>query len=67
MSKKSIIPFIIAGPLTSASDNLRTDEKVHSMPIPDAGTVVKPAGETPTAEWLLGEFNFDLEGVEILE
>jgi len=29
--------------------------------------VVKPAGEMPTAEWLLSQFNFDLEGMEILE
>jgi basic membrane protein A and related proteins len=40
---------------------------LEGLPIPAAGTVVKPAGEVPTAEWLLGEFNFDLEGVEILE
>jgi basic membrane lipoprotein Med (substrate-binding protein (PBP1-ABC) superfamily) len=40
---------------------------LEGIPIPDAGTVVKPAGEEPTAEWLLGEFAFDLEGVEVLE
>jgi basic membrane protein A and related proteins len=38
-----------------------------SLPIPDKGTVVKPAGEMPTDEWLLGQFNFDLEGLMILE
>jgi basic membrane protein A and related proteins len=36
-------------------------------PIPAAGTEVKPAGEVPTDQWLLSLFNFDLEGVEILE
>jgi basic membrane protein A and related proteins len=40
---------------------------LEGLPIPAAGTVVKPAGEEPTAEWLLAEFNFDLEGVEVLE
>jgi simple sugar transport system substrate-binding protein len=40
---------------------------LEGLPIPDAGTVVKPAGEAPTAEWLLSQFNFDLEGTEILE
>lgn len=40
---------------------------LDGVPIPDAGVEVKPAGEVPTAEWLLSLFNFDLEGVEILE
>jgi basic membrane lipoprotein Med (substrate-binding protein (PBP1-ABC) superfamily) len=40
---------------------------LEGTPVPDAGTVVKPAGETPTDEWLLSLFNFDLEGLEILE
>jgi basic membrane lipoprotein Med (substrate-binding protein (PBP1-ABC) superfamily) len=40
---------------------------LEGTPIPDAGTVVKPAGEVPTAAWLLSQFNFDLEGMEILE
>ncbi len=40
---------------------------LEGLPVPDAGTVVKPAGEEPTAEWLLAKFNFDLEGMEILE
>ncbi|MFN2289596.1 MAG: BMP family ABC transporter substrate-binding protein, partial [Anaerolineae bacterium] len=44
-----------------------TGLELEGVPIPEAGTVVKPAGEEPTAEWLLGEFNFDLQGVEILE
>jgi basic membrane lipoprotein Med (substrate-binding protein (PBP1-ABC) superfamily) len=38
-----------------------------STPIPAAGTEVKPAGESPTDEWLLSLFNFDLQGVNILE
>jgi basic membrane lipoprotein Med (substrate-binding protein (PBP1-ABC) superfamily) len=40
---------------------------LDGTPIPDAGTEVKPAGEVPTAEWLLSQFNFDLAGVTILE
>jgi len=35
--------------------------------VPEAGTEVKPAGEMPTDEWLLSLFNFDVQGVEILE
>jgi basic membrane protein A and related proteins len=44
-----------------------TGLELEGLPIPAAGTVVKPAGEVPTNEWLLAEFNFDLQGVEILE
>ena len=40
---------------------------LDGAPIPAAGTEVKPAGEEPTAAWLLSLFNFDLEGVDILE
>ncbi len=40
---------------------------LEGVPVPAAGTVVKPAGEEPTAEWLLSEFNFDLEGTLVLE
>ena len=40
---------------------------LDGAPIPPAGEEVKPAGEEPTAEWLLSLFNFDVEGVEILE
>jgi basic membrane lipoprotein Med (substrate-binding protein (PBP1-ABC) superfamily) len=40
---------------------------LDGTPIPDAGTEVKPAGEEPTAAWLLAQFNFDLAGVTILE
>ncbi|MFQ5340797.1 MAG: BMP family ABC transporter substrate-binding protein [Anaerolineae bacterium] len=40
---------------------------LENVPIPAAGTVVKPAGEAPTAEWLLSKFNFDLQGMVILE
>lgn len=35
-------------------------------PIPAKGTVVKPAGQMPTDEWLLSKFNFDLSGMTIL-
>lgn len=44
-----------------------TGLELDGTPIPDAGTEVKPAGEVPTAAWLLSQFNFDLEGVDILE
>ncbi len=40
---------------------------LDGAPIPAAGEEVKPAGEVPTAEWLLSLFNFDLSGVTILE
>ncbi len=44
-----------------------TGLELEGTPIPAAGTEVKPAGEAPTDEWLLSQFNFDLEGVNILE
>jgi basic membrane protein A len=44
-----------------------TGLELEGLPIPAAGTVVKPAGEEPTPEWLLSQFNFDLAGTEILE
>jgi basic membrane lipoprotein Med (substrate-binding protein (PBP1-ABC) superfamily) len=40
---------------------------LENVALPDAGTVVKAAGEEPTAEWLLSSFNFDLEGTVVLE
>ena len=40
---------------------------LENLPIPAVGTVVKPAGEMLSDEWLLSEFNFDLEGTVILE
>jgi basic membrane protein A len=40
---------------------------LEGTPIPPAGTEVKPAGEAPTDAWLLSQFNFDVQGVEILE
>jgi len=40
---------------------------LEGLPIPPAGTVVKPAGEMQSDEWLLSKFNFDLEGTVILE
>jgi len=36
-------------------------------PIPAKGTAVKKAGEAPTDAWLLGKFNFDLDGMTILK
>jgi simple sugar transport system substrate-binding protein len=44
-----------------------TGFELEGLPIPAAGEVVKPAGEMPTSEWLLADFNFDLEGMQILE
>lgn len=44
-----------------------TGLELEGLPIPAAGTEVKPAGEMPSDEWLLSKFNFDLEGTVILE
>lgn len=44
-----------------------TGLELEGLPIPPAGTVVKPAGEVPTVEFLLSKFNFDLQGITILE
>jgi basic membrane lipoprotein Med (substrate-binding protein (PBP1-ABC) superfamily) len=44
-----------------------TGLELEGTSIPAAGTEVKPAGEEPTDEWLLSLFNFDLQGVTILE
>lgn len=44
-----------------------TGLELEGLPIPEAGTEVKPAGEAPTDAWLLSQFNFDLQGVTILE
>ena len=40
---------------------------LEGNPVPAAGTEVKAAGEEPTVEWLLSQFNFDLQGMVILE
>jgi len=40
---------------------------LEGLPVPAAGTVVKAAGDVPTDEWLLSKFNFDLQGMVILE
>lgn len=44
-----------------------TGLELEGLPIPEAGTVVKPAGQMPTNEWLLSKFNFDLQGMNILD
>ncbi len=44
-----------------------TGLELEGLPLPAAGEEVKPAGEEPTAEWLLSKFNFDLQGVTLLE
>ena len=38
-----------------------------NIPIPPAGTVVKAAGVVPTTEFLLTQFNFDLQGTTNLK
>jgi alpha-glucoside transport system substrate-binding protein len=40
---------------------------LEGLPVPDAGTEVKAADTEPTVDWLLFQFNFDLEGMMILE
>jgi simple sugar transport system substrate-binding protein len=44
-----------------------TGLELSGLPIPAAGTVVKAAGVVPTVEFLLSQFNFDLQGTTILE
>jgi basic membrane protein A len=39
----------------------------NNIPIPAAGTVVKAAGVVPTVEFLLTQFNFDLQGTTVLK
>lgn len=40
---------------------------LKDTPIPAKGTVVKKARQTPSDTWLLGKFNFDLDGMTILK
>lgn len=40
---------------------------LDGLPIPAAGTVVKKAGAEATVEFLLAQFNFDLQGTTILK
>jgi basic membrane lipoprotein Med (substrate-binding protein (PBP1-ABC) superfamily) len=40
---------------------------LDNLPIPAKGTVVKKAGEMPSDEWILAKFNFDLNGITILQ
>lgn len=42
-------------------------KELPGLPVPAAGTVVKPAGMMPTDEFLLGELNFQLEGIVLVE
>jgi basic membrane protein A len=44
-----------------------TGLELEGTPIPAAGTEAKAADEEPTVEWLLSQFNFDLQGMVILE
>jgi basic membrane lipoprotein Med (substrate-binding protein (PBP1-ABC) superfamily) len=44
-----------------------TGLELTGLPVPAAGTVVKAAGVVPTVEFLLSQFNFDLQGTTILK
>jgi basic membrane lipoprotein Med (substrate-binding protein (PBP1-ABC) superfamily) len=44
-----------------------TGLELEGLPIPAQGTEVKPAGQMPTDDWLLSKFNFDLDGMTILD
>jgi basic membrane protein A len=44
-----------------------TGLELEGTPIPAAGTMVKPADQAPTVEFLLSMFNFDLEGTTLLK
>ncbi len=44
-----------------------TGLELEGLPVPAAGTVVKAAGVVPTVEFLLSQFNFDLQGTTILK
>ena len=44
-----------------------TGLELEGLPIPAAGTEVKAAGAEPTTEFLLSQFNFDLQGTTILK
>lgn len=44
-----------------------TGLELTGIPIPAAGTEVKAAGVVPTVEFLLSQFNFDLQGTTILK
>jgi basic membrane lipoprotein Med (substrate-binding protein (PBP1-ABC) superfamily) len=44
-----------------------TGLELESLPIPAKGTVVKEANVMPSDEWLLAQFNFDLDGLILLE
>jgi len=44
-----------------------TGLELEGLPIPAAGTVVKEADEMMSDEWLLSQFNFDLQGTVVLE
>jgi simple sugar transport system substrate-binding protein len=44
-----------------------TGLELEGLPIPAAGAVVKEADEMMSDEWLLSQFNFDLQGTVVLE
>ena len=44
-----------------------TGLELTGFPVPAAGTQVKAAGVVPTVEFLLSQFNFDLQGTTILK
>jgi simple sugar transport system substrate-binding protein len=61
MRKGTFDPFTEHALVSNGTGLETTDLK-----IPPKGTVVKPAGEKPTDEFLLQKINFDLDGVNIL-
>ena len=80
---KSLIPGSILKLVTERREQMMKGQwdpfQVHALvsngtglalkgtPIPAKGMVVKKAGQMPPDEWLLGKFNFDLDGVTILK
>jgi basic membrane protein A len=44
-----------------------TGLELTDIPVPAAGTEVKAAGVEPTVEFLLSQFNFDMQGTNILK
>jgi simple sugar transport system substrate-binding protein len=44
-----------------------TGLELEGLPIPSAGTTVKEAEQMMSDEWLLSQFNFDLQGTVVLE
>ncbi len=52
-------------PLVSSGEGIPLPEL--NIKVPEKGTVVKPAKTMPSDEWLLGRFNFQLDGIVTLK